>query len=600
MAVPILLSICCTLCLFLLFWAMGSFLLSRRCMNIGMEDPLLDICAGTGLGFGIAGNIVMALCFFHCATPAVLRWLFGVLFFVSLPFAWRRKDVIVRCATSFVRLLRVSHPLVSAAFLTLCTGYFLRGLLPPSDFDGLMYHLAVARLYLGNGGFFHVFFNPQANFPMLTEMNFMLGLAWGNDIICKTMSFGLGAMALAVIAVLCKRHCSDSRIALSACLVFLTFTNTIANMSNCYVDIPQAVWTVLSVLFLERFLENGSRRHALCAGVFCGMAMQTKIFGVLALPILFVQLLSAVKKRGGKGTLAGAAAVFVPALLLALPWYGKSFMFSGTILSINHDTIVGQGLGLPMGVASSSPLLYWLINIFGRTVSVPWTFSLFPHLHQSDSFGPLLIAVLPFMLFVAVPSRVRSLLWYAGIFIAGILFMEMWFIPGGSSIRYCTFVLMLAAPLIVWTVSQLTHFPAIKRMCTVFIVIMVVCGMALFAKRYFKDWKALMTNMPRDAYFASVLPEYPVIKAMHSLDGGGVVMPVFNFSNYLIDVPYVAAYRKYGSLADLKADLREKNIRYIFANDKLDTCNNRNPFPEITDKQCVAAANGYYLFKLPW
>jgi hypothetical protein len=334
--------------------------------------------------------------------------------------------------------------------------------------------------------------------------------------------------------------------------------------------------------------------------VFCGMAMQTKIFGVLAIPILFVQLLSGARTRGGKKTWAGAAAVFIPALLLALPWYGKSYLFSGTILSIGHSTIVGQGLGNPMGVAAKSPLLYWLINIAGRTLSAPWAFSLFPHLHQSDSFGPLLIAVLPFMLFVPVPARVRSLLLYAGVFMAGVLFMEMWFIPGGSSIRYSTFVLMLAAPLIVWTLSQLTGHPAVRRMCSVFVIIMVVFGMALFAKRYYKDWKAIATNMPRDAYLASVLPEYPVIKAINSLRGGASVMPVYNFSNYLIDVPYVAAYRTYGSLSDLKADLREKNIRYIFANDKLDTCNNKNPFPEITDKVCVAAANGYYLFKVPW
>jgi hypothetical protein len=600
MVVQIFLSLCSTLCLFLLFWGMGSLLLSRWCLNISMEEPLLDACAGIGLGFGIAGNVVMALCFFHCATPAVLRWLSAALFFVSIPLAWRQRDIIAHCATSLFRSLRLAHPLITTAFLALGTGYFFRGLLPPSDFDGLMYHLAIARLYLENGGFFHVFFNPQANFPMLTEMNFMLGLAWGNDIICKTMSFGLGAMTLAVIAALCKRHCSDSRLALSACLVFLTFTNTIGNMNDCCVDIPQAVWTLMSVLFMERFLENGRLRYALCAGVFCGMAMQTKIFGVIALPILFVQLLSAAKTRGAKRTWIGATAVFVPALLLALPWYGKSFMFSGTILSISHGTIEGQGLAHPMGVAARSPLLYWLINIVVRIVSAPWAFSLFPHLHQSDSFGPLIMAVLPFMLFVPVPPRVRSLLLYAGIFLAGILFMEMWFIPGGSSIRYSTFILMLSSPLIVWTVSQLTSHPAIRRMCAVFVIIMVVFGMALFAKRYYRDWKALATNMPRDAYYASVLPEYPVIKAINSLRGGTAVMPVYNFSNYLIDVPYVAAYRRYGSLSDLKADFREKNIRYIFANDKLDTCNNRNPFPEITDKVCVAAANGFYLFRIPW
>jgi Dolichyl-phosphate-mannose-protein mannosyltransferase len=600
MAVQIFLSIGGTLCLFMIFWAVGAFILSRRCLGVLTEEPLLDACAGIGLGFGIAGNGVMALCFFHCASPGALRWLCAVLFFVSLPLAWRQKDLIVRCAESVGRSFRAAHIIVVAALLALVAGYFFRGLLPPSDFDGLMYHCAVAKLYLENNGFFHVFFNPQANFPMLTEMNFMLGLAWGNDIICKTISFGLGVLPLAVIAVLCKRHCADSRLAPGACLVYLTFTNTIATMSDCYVDIPQAVWTILSVLFMECFCENGRRRYALIAGAFCGMAMQTKIFGVFVLPILLVQLLSTAKTRGGKKNWTGAAAIVLPALLLALPWYAKSFMFSGTIFSIGHGTIESQGLGRPMGVATQSGLAYWLMNTVVRAASAPWAFSLFPHLHQSDSFGPLLLAVLPFMLFVKVPRRVRGLVLYAGIFMAGILFMEMWFIPGGSSIRYSTVLLMISSPLIVWTVSQMKAYPAARRMCNAFVIVMVVCGMALFVKRYHKEWKALATNMPRDAYYASVLPEYPVIKAINALHDGSVVMPVYNFSNYLIDVPYVAAYRKYGSLADMKADLREKNIRYVFANDKLDTTGNRNPLPEITDKECVAGANGFYLFKIRW
>jgi hypothetical protein len=598
MAVQILLSVCLTLCLFLLCWSAGALLMSRRCLNVSLENTLADACAATGLGFGIIANGVMVLCFFHCASPALLRWLSAILFAASVPYVWRNKNVIASLAVSFLRALRRSHPLVSAAFLLVFAGYFFRGLLPPTDFDGLMYHLASASLYLAHNGFYHIFFNPQSNFPMLTEMNFMLGLAWGNDIACKTMSFGLGAMALAVIAVACKRHCSDSRLAIGACLVFLTFTNTIANMSNCYVDIPQAVWTLLAVLVMERFCENNNRRYALCAALLAGMAMETKIFGVLVLPVLCVQILLSAKGR--KKLWIDAATVFFPALLLALPWYAKSYLYSGTILSLHHATIVGQGLAHPMGVASRTPLAYWFTNIIGRVCTAPWTFTLFPNLHQSDAFGPLPLAVLPFLLFTGVPTGIRRLLAYAGTFLAGILFMEMVFVQGGASIRYCTFCMMLSSVLVVWTVSRLTLFPRIRRMLVFFTVVMVLGGMALFAKRYYREWEALAENMPRDAYYSSVLPEYPVIRAINALRDGATVMPVYNYSNYLINVPYVAAYRNYSSVEELHADFKKKNIRYIFANDKLDTAANRNAFAQITEKQCVASANGFYLFKVAW
>jgi hypothetical protein len=597
MAVQILLSLVCTLCLFLCLWSAGAFLLQR--LGVHREDLLEDACAATGLGFGIAGNIVMALSFFHCATPSVLRWATCLFFLASIPLAWRSKGVLAGLAASFFRALRNAHPLVAAAFLALLGGYFLRGLLPPADFDGLMYHLASARLFLDHGGFFNVFFNPQSDFPMLTEMNFMIGLAWGNDIMCKTTSFFLGALSLAVIAVLCRRHCADSRLALGAGIVFMTFTNTIANMSNCYVDVPQALWTVLALLFMERFFRTGLRRHALVAGIFGGMAMQTKIFGVFVLLILLVQVLPLIKTRGIKKTGIDAAFVLLPALALAFPWYAKSLAYSGTILSISHATIAGQGLGHPMGVLTHSPLTYWLINSAGRILSAPWAFSLFPNLHQSDSFGPLLVAVLPFMVLLKVPHGVRRLLLYAGIFLAQVLVMEMWFVQGGSSIRYSTFVLMVCSPLIVWTISRLRNWPAIRRLLSVMVVLMVVLGMALFAKRYYREWKALALNLPRDAYYASVLPEWPVIRAMNSQKDGATVMAVYNYSNYLITVPYIAAYRPYSSAADAMADFSARNIRYIFANDKLDTLANRDPFPEIQGKQCIASANGYRLFRVP-
>jgi len=70
-------------------------------------------------------------------------------------------------------------------------------------------------------------------------------------------------------------------------------------------------------------------------------------------------------------------------------------------------------------------------------------------------------------------------------------------------------------------------------------------------------------------------------------------MPVYNFSNYLLDVPYVVSYRSYPDLNEMKRDFTEKNIRYVFGNNTLDTAENRNPFPQIKEKELVAAKNGF-------
>jgi 4-amino-4-deoxy-L-arabinose transferase-like glycosyltransferase len=598
MALQILLALVGMVCLFSVCFGVGSFLFARFCS--ARDNSLFATLVKTGLGFGTVGNLIMLMCFCGTASPGAIRGLLIVLFLTSMPLVWMERTALGRHAVLAHALLFARRKLLGWTLLALLAGYLARGLLPPTDFDGLMYHLASAKLFLAHGGFYHIYFNPQSDFPMLTEMNFMIGLAFGNDILCKATSFLFALLACGCIAVLCRRHCQSPRATVPALLVFLTFTGSIANISNCYVDMPLAVWMLLAVLLVEQFRETGLRRHAVLAGIFCGMAMQTKIFGVMVLPLALAQLLLIPQKQTRRGSWADSLALLIPAVTLGLPWYAKSFAHTGTILSIGRSLVVGQGLGNPFGVATHSAAEYWFVNTLGRIAASPWSFSLFARQHQADNFGPLLLAILPFMLFVDVPAGVRRILAWGGIFLAEILVMEMWFIPGGSSIRYSTFVLVLAAPLVVWTVSRLSNKSAVRRILVMMVACMISLGGVLFVKRYYRDWLALATMAPRDTYLASVLPEYAVIHEINSIRDGATVMPVYNFSNYLLDVPYVVSYRSYPDLNEMKRDFTEKNIRYVFGNNTLDTAENRNPFPQIKEKELVAAKNGFYVYRVLW
>jgi hypothetical protein len=430
-----------------------------------------------GLGFGAVGNIIMLMCFCGVASPAYVRGLCIVLFLVSLPLAWMERPALQRHAVMAHALLFSRRRLLSAALLFLLAGYFLRSLLPPTDFDGPMHNLACAKLFLAHSGFYHIYFNQQSDFPMLTEMNFMIGLTFGNDLLCKLVSLFSALLACGGIAVLCRRHCRNPWLTVPALLVFLTFTNSIADVSNCCVDIYLAVWTLLSVLLTEQYRETGRLRHAVLAGIFCGFAMQTKIFGVLAVVVIAAELARAPLRQPKRRLLLESVALLAPAVALGLPWYLKSLVHNGTILSIGHDFVQAQVLGNPIGIVTHSVAAYWLVNIVGRIATAPWSFLLFAHQHQADTFGPLLLAVLPFLLFVDVPVSVRRLLVWGGVYLAGILVMEMWFIPGGSSIRYSTFVLVLAAPLVVWTVSQMSKRRVVGPLLTAMVACMVALGM---------------------------------------------------------------------------------------------------------------------------
>ena len=597
MVISILLSIICVLWLFFIYTGLGYFIC--KLLGISFQSRLLRILVSIALGFGITGNIIMALCFIQLASPI---WIISALIlftFLGLPFY---KNVI----TDLLNLIRsaVSIGLSANRFalillIILIGGYAVRGLLPPTGFDALMYHLSTIKLYLEHGGFWNIFFNGQSDYPMLTEMNFMIGLVLNNDIICKTISFLLALLTMTAIAYICSYYFNDKKIIIASLLVYATFTAIIANMSNCDVDIPQALWTVLALFVLEKYFEKQKTQYLLISSIITGMALQTKIFGVFAIPVVLTRLI--IQRKRSLISLFGikeiAFFVLIP-LLMGLPWYVKSHLYNQTILSIRHSSIVGQGLADPMGIQCVSKFCYWFVNIVVRTFSAPWTFSVFPGQHQGNTLGPLFIAVLPFLFFITIPKRVKTALILMGIFLAEILFMEMWFIQGGTSIRYSMFLLITGAPLIIWTVNQLGNYPKVKRILQVIIIGTVCLGSLIFIKRYNKEWLAFLTFQSRDQYFNRILPEYAVITTINRLPKDKVVMPIYNYSDYLLEVPYITAYKRYNSIGEMKEDFKNKNIGYIFSNDKLDVSRNRETFPDLTNKVCIDSTNGFYLFKL--
>jgi 4-amino-4-deoxy-L-arabinose transferase-like glycosyltransferase len=597
MAIQIFLSIIITFFLFIIFLGIGSACFSF--LKIKTNSYLLNWLSKTGFGFGIFANIIMILCLLGIASKNNIRFLFLLLFIFFFPFALKETKSLYKLIKQIVFLLRINNPLINFLFIALILGYFFRGLLPPTDFDGLMYHLALIKLFLNNHGFYYVFFNPHSEVPMLTEMIFMIGLAFNNDIICKTISFGIGLLACASIGLFCKEYFKNIRIIIPSLLVFLTLTNTIANMSTCYVDIPVAVWIALSIFFSEIYYKKGKLRYAAICGFFCGMCIESKVFGAIVVPLICIKYLFMLKNVCLKTKLIALSVVLLISFILAFPWAIKCYIHKehidplkvNVIPIANHENIIkGKIKFLAKNIFINLPL---------KVILAPWSFCLFSTYHLGETFGWIFLAILPFLIFMFIPPKTRLLLIYAGIYLFEMLLVEIFIIHNGSCIRYSTFILLALPPILIWTIKEMFR---VNKKLYGFMILMLSChialGSLLFFKRYHKDWKALLTMTSRDKYYESILLEYPVIKKINSIRDSSIVMPVYNFSNYLLDVPYIAAYKRYSNVEELKNDLKEKKVKYLFGNNVLDTAENKNVFPELKEKQLVYSKNGFYLFKI--
>jgi 4-amino-4-deoxy-L-arabinose transferase-like glycosyltransferase len=247
-----------------------------------------------------------------------------------------------------------------------------------------------------------------------------------------------------------------------AILIFLAFANTIARLGCCNSDGVLAVCMLLSVVFGERFRESSRIRYALLAGIFCGFAMETQSFGVLVVPLAATQVLLSRVKKSQTPILASMAALIIPALLLALPWYLNSFANTGIPSICNLSALPNSSVGSSPNTTVSLPMAPGIFNGLRHIGSASWSFTLFGHLHRTNALGLLPFVAMPFMLFANLPIKIRYVLLWIVLFLVQLIAIELWIIPGGSVFRHSLFLLLLSSPLVVWLISHLSNRPVLR------------------------------------------------------------------------------------------------------------------------------------------
>lgn len=304
------------------------------------------------LGFVVLG----AAAFVLAATSLLYPWLVrgAVLLIVALsaPLWWR----CVREAPAAVRekWSRASAGAVAvvAASVPFALVLLIRTGLPPVEWDVLVYHLYIPKVFAEGHGFVYLPHLVYASMPLGAEMMFTWAYLWD----------GLGAAAavapllniLTVIATwrLARRYLDGLWAAAAAAL--LLFTPSFATaVGSSYVDFVVGAFAVMAlVVYL-----NGFRRYAdaALAGVLLGAAVAVKYTAAYALvaflPIIGVDVI----KR--KVPLRYAAAFLITAFAVFAPWLVKAFVERGNpVFPFLYGVFGGRDLS-PEAAAGLLPAL---------------------------------------------------------------------------------------------------------------------------------------------------------------------------------------------------------------------------------------------------
>lgn len=397
--------------------ALGAGLLSRFAPpNLSnSERSVFGFALGSGvlsyllLGMGLAGLLTTT-------GVTVLLMILSFWFSPSLArFVGEFKTLPIRAVGLWNRSRGLERTI---AFSALAIGLlaFLHALTPPSDYDGLMYHLLGPKLFLAAGRIYPSLDNGYINGPFAIEMLFTLGMAFQDDVFPKLVHYCYGLLFVGGTYIAARRWLSE-RGSWLAVAVLLGVPTIPVWASFAYIDLGWSTFEFLALAAVILWRRERDYRWLVLGGSMMGLALGSKYLGLFGAAILGPLVLLSFREVRWRTRLRYALTFFLPAAVIAGPWYLKNTLWFA-------NPVYPFVLGGPGWNQTRLELYTAFLNSFGTGrelldyLLLPW--NIYAH---HDRFGSVMneidIPSVLFPLLVLLPWRgsnsgVRAMIIIAG------------------------------------------------------------------------------------------------------------------------------------------------------------------------------------------
>lgn len=526
-------------------WALKGIFGSKN--PPALPDQLL---LAAGPGFGLLGLAVLALGLIGWLTRPVLLGLVIGLSLIALPQwaalgrAWRhRPGPIEKPAPAVILYL----------LLTLGLGLTV-ALLPPTDWDGLFYHLTGPKLYLAAGKIAPGVDIPHLNFPGLLEMLFTLALALQSDVAAKLLHFGFSLLLAGLGYRTAQRHLGLKN-GWTAVLLLFSMPMVLTLAGWAYNDLALAFYLVAGLYALLAWRAEKQSAWLVTAGLCSGLAMSlkyTSATGVVTLGGFLLWWLWQENPSPAQWR-RQLTAFILPAAIIALPWYLKNWAFTGNPVypflfgGQYWDTFrtaayngAGTGVGFNLPTLLALPA-YLTLGIHDAN-------------YIDGRSGPLFLAFLPILLAYGLfgyrkrerPPALNSLLIFAlaqyAVWVAGVVWSAgLW----QSRLLLPAFVAL--CPALAWLLADLAHLDhpqfSLQRFLGLFMGVVLALGLVdqlgnnqtggQTGWLYHQPWRYLIGPESRTDYLTRRLGfHYTAMEAVNALPADAVVLFLWEPRSY--------------------------------------------------------------------
>jgi len=465
---------------------LGYWLLQRLSLDLSLLEQLVF---GPALGLGALGLLAFGLGLAGLFNSVVA---YGVTLALSALAAPQLRPLARRLRQW--QPANRPHPLATLYLALIGLFALSLALLPPSDWDGLFYHLTGPKIYLQAGQITGGIDVPHLSFPALMEMLFAWAMLLRSDVAAKLLHAGFGLLLVGLVYAMTRRL-FGKKAAWPAVLVLASMPMLGTLAAWAYNDLALAFYQLAALYAVvndqlsmnnEQLKDRPSSvviRHPylILSGLFAGLAMGLKYTSFVT-PLVIAGLILATRPSSfalRPSSLITRHSVYrltlfaVIACITAAPWYLKNWIFTGNpVYPFLYSIFGGQfwdsfragwyaAAGTGIGWRPTTLLaLPWLLTLGVRDANF-W----------DGRTGPLLLLFLPVVLISGIdwllfgnrkakiekPKSYNLLLiyllahfifWTAGVIWSRSLWQSRLLLPGLAGL----------APLAGWAWSQLPRF----------------------------------------------------------------------------------------------------------------------------------------------
>jgi hypothetical protein len=306
-------------------------------------------------------------------------------------------------------------------------GTLIGALAPPTQYDSLVYHLAIPKEFLRRGIIHKLNYNFFAAFPENLEMLFMSALSMEGDTLANLIHWLFYPLTAISIFTFTKRFFNPF-VSFFSTLFWLFLPITMFLSTGTYVDLGLTFFIFLAFYSLIIWLESDSVFFLISCAVFCGFSLGTKYTAALPLSIIFFLIL--LRSFKTKALTANVTIFGTITFAVFFPWILKNIIFFSNPVAPWGWSLFG-GARLQQGLAQGyfvHILSHGIAikNIFD-VITVPWNVTMqgLSYGGAFDLLGPAFLIFIPLLFFKSGFDRITKV-----IVLFVICFASLWMVSG--------------------------------------------------------------------------------------------------------------------------------------------------------------------------